>query len=112
METTTVYRNVTLDAHTGALIACATWGNELPGAYSYVLAEIADLDAAKETAAEFLRKYAPDYAANLRAERADSLSGDSTYNPGRAGAACARGERRTLPPGRRDGDDQHEDRVH
>ena len=46
-----------------------------------MLAEIADLEAAKETAAEFLRKYAPDYAANLRAERADSLSGDSTYNP-------------------------------
>lgn len=82
METTTVYRNVTLDAHTGALIACATWGNELPGAYSYVLAEIADLEAAKETAAEFLRKYAPDYAANLRAERADSLSGEAAYNPG------------------------------
>lgn len=81
METTTVYRNVTLDAHTGALIACSTWGNELPGTYSYTLAESAGLDAAKETAAEFLAKYAPDYAANLRAERADSLSGDSTYNP-------------------------------
>lgn len=79
--TTTIYRNVTVDAMTGALISCYAYGGEVYGVSS---AEFADEDAfacAQEIADNFIGQYAPDYAAQLRVERMDSQSSSEVYRP-------------------------------
>lgn len=74
-----IYRSITLDAHTGALLACGTYGG-VSGSYSASYGED-DLNAAEAKADLFLREYAPAHAANLRVERVDSQVSDLQFDP-------------------------------
>lgn len=79
--TTNLYRNVTVDAMTGALISCYAYGDEIYGINSDALADEAAFARAKEIADAFLTKYVSDYAAHLCVERMDSQSSSEVYRP-------------------------------
>lgn len=74
-----IYRSITLDAHTGALLACSTYGG-VSGSYDAPYGED-DLSAAEAKADLFLHEYAPAHAANLRVERVDSQVSDLQFDP-------------------------------
>lgn len=79
--TTNLYRNVTVDAMTGALISCNAYGGVVYGVSLDALADDAAFVHAQEIADAFLAKYASDYAAHLRVERMDSQSSSEVYCP-------------------------------